>query len=74
MNWSYIIVGGLGLVGSLIGWLWRHSTRLTRTETRLDSVERTQDKHEDLVRDSLRSINDALVRIDSKLDRKADKA
>lgn len=71
----FIAVGAaiVAILGSFVGWLWRHSTRLTRVEVRTDGVElgQQQDRsRNDAVWSDIRA---SLVRIEDKIDRKVDR-
>lgn len=74
MNWAYVAFGCLGLAGSLIGWLWRHSTRLTRAETRIDGLRETAAEDRRRSEGTITAIFQQLARIEDKIDRKVDKA
>lgn len=67
MNWSYLIVGAITVAGTILGWLWRHSVRLAVVEKDVSNLNNT---HHDFTKQVLNH----LVRIEEKLDRKADKS
>lgn len=80
MNIHDLVEIGLGLSGALMaalmaltGWLWRHSNRLVRAESRLDATERAVDLDRGRIDSMVQQIREALVRIEDKIDRKADR-
>jgi hypothetical protein len=76
MNTSDLIaIAGIGLptVGGIIAWLWRHSTRLTASEIRIEGLTANAEadrRRSDAVFQDIRA---TLVRIEEKLDRKQDR-
>lgn len=74
MNWSYLISVAVAVVGSLVSWLWRHSTRLTKVETRQDSMSDAIKEDRDRADKRDQTMMLQLQRIEDKIDRKADKA
>lgn len=70
-----IAIAGIGLptVGAIIAWLWRHSTRLTASEIRIEGLTANAEadrRRSDAVYQDIRA---TLTRIEEKLDRKVDK-
>ena len=64
---------GVPVVGGILTWLWRHSTRLTRAEIRIEGLTANAEadrRRSDAVYQDIRA---TLVRIEEKLDRKADR-
>lgn len=60
-------------VGGLIAWLWKHSTRLTASEIRIEGLTANAEadrRRSDAVFQDIRA---TLVRIEEKLDRKMDR-
>ena len=63
----------LPTVGVILGWLWRHSTRLTGAEIRIEGLTANAEadrRRSDAVYQDIRA---TLTRIEEKLDRKVDK-
>ena len=76
MNTSDLIaIASIGLptVGGILTWLWRHSTRLTGAEIRIEGL--TQNAEADRRRSDqvYQDIRATLTRIEDKLDRKQDR-
>ena len=64
---------GIPTVGGIIAWLWRHSTRLTASEIRIEGLTANAEadrRRSDAVYQDIRA---TLTRIEEKLDRKVDK-
>lgn len=76
MNTSDLIaIAAIGIpaVGVILGWLWKHSTRLTSAEVRIEGL---QNQHNDAQRRGeaqFVQITATLTRIEDKLDRKVDR-
>lgn len=60
--WAFVVLLG----ASLVGWIMRHSSRITRVEARQDASEKAASEDRQFIRSSL-------ARIEDKLDRKQDK-
>jgi hypothetical protein len=61
------------IVGGIVAWLWKHSTRLTGAEIRIEGLQR---EHADAQRrgeTQFSQITATLTRIEDKLDRKVDR-
>lgn len=52
----------LVLIGGIIGWLWRNSTRLTQAEVRIEGLGTRMDTH-------TQDVTNRLASIEAKLDR-----
>lgn len=76
MNLSTLIALAAVLLptfGAILAWLWRHSTRLTGAEVRIEGL---QNQHNDAQRRGeaqFVQLTATLTRIEEKLDRKADR-
>jgi len=51
-----------GMLATVIGWLWKHSSRLTASEVRIEALRAQQNSHE-------QTITTRLASIEAKLDR-----
>ncbi|HXS04829.1 MAG TPA: hypothetical protein VN731_10155 [Rhodanobacter sp.] len=68
-----LIVGGGSLVVIIVGWLLKHSARLTSTEVRVENLaSNARDDRERADRQN-NNIMGALIRIEEKVDRKMDR-
>jgi hypothetical protein len=67
-----IIAGGSGLI-IIIGWLLRHSSRLTTTEVEIRGLEKNARDDRDRADRQNNNIMAALIRIEDQIQRKADR-
>lgn len=77
MDIASLLIAGAGVMlpclGGMLFWLWKHSTRLTGAEVRIEGL---QSQHNDAQRRGeaqFVQITATLTRIEDKLDRKADR-
>lgn len=71
-----LIAAGCGLVvvvGTFVGWLLRHGSRLTGAEVRIQSLGENAESDRRRNDTQWQQISSALVRIEDKLDRKQDR-
>jgi hypothetical protein len=76
MNTSDLIaISAIGLptVGAIIAWLWRHSTRLTGAEIRIEGLTSNAEADRRRSDQLYQDIRATLTRIEDKLDRKVDR-
>ncbi|HET6805731.1 MAG TPA: hypothetical protein VFH59_09855 [Frateuria sp.] len=60
-------------IGVILSWLWKHSTRLTAVEVRLDGAEDNAVEDRRRAESFYQDIRASLIRIEDKIDRKADR-
>ncbi len=60
-------------IGGMLVWLWRHSTRLTGAEVRIEGLQRDHSEAKRRSEAQFVQISATLTRIEDKLDRKADR-
>lgn len=67
------ICGASLLIGTFVGWLLRHGSRLTGAEVRIQSLSDNAESDRRRNDTQWQQISSALVRIEDKLDRKVDR-
>lgn len=67
------ICGASLLIGTFVGWLLRHGSRLTGAEVRIQSLADNAESDRRRNDTQWQQISSALVRIEDKLDRKVDR-
>jgi hypothetical protein len=60
-------------VGGIVAWLWRHSTRLTGAEVRIENLAANADAAQRRTDGQFAQIMASLARLEDKMDRKADR-
>jgi hypothetical protein len=60
-------------MGCIVGWLWKHSTRLTGAEIRIEGLTTNAEADRRRSDGVYQDIRATLTRIEDKLDRKADR-
>jgi hypothetical protein len=68
-----LIIAGASLLIIIIGWLLRHSSRLTTTEVRIQGLADNAKDDRDRADRQNNNIMAALTRIEDKVERKADR-
>lgn len=67
------VCGTLIVIGTFVGWLLRHGSRLTGVEVRLQALAENAESDRRRHDAQWQQISSALVRIEDKLDRKVDR-
>jgi len=67
------VCGTLIVIGTFVGWLLRHGSRLTGAEVRLHALAENAESDRRRHDAQWQQISAALLRIEDKLDRKADR-
>lgn len=68
-TFTNLFLGGIGIIAALMGWLWRHSVRLTRVEVQQDNNSRRINENAARTATDFQDIKGALIRIEDMVSR-----